>query len=67
VPATTQKKAPAKGSKATNKTTQSLNKLSGKAYQKQAQKLPKVLGTGGKAPPKDNKPAAGGGAFQTIG
>jgi hypothetical protein len=57
----------AKGPKATNKTTQSLNKLSGKAYQKQAQKLPKVLGTGGKAPPKDNKPAAGGGSFQTIG
>jgi hypothetical protein len=57
----------AKGSKSTNKSTQSLNKLSGKAYQKQSQKLPKVLGTGGKAPPKDNKPAAGGGTFQNIG
>jgi hypothetical protein len=57
----------AKGSKATNKATQGLNKLSGKAYQKQSQKLPKVLGTGGKPPPKDSKPAAGGGTFQNIG
>ena len=55
------------GSKATNKSLQNLNKLSTKAYQKQSTKLPKVVGTGGKAPPKDNKPAAGGGSFQTIG
>ena len=55
------------GSKATNKSLQNLNKLSTKAYQKQSTKLPKVVGTGGKAPPKDKKPAAGGGSFQTIG
>jgi hypothetical protein len=57
----------AKGSKATNQATQSLDKLSGKAYEKQSQKLPKVVGTGGTAPPKDNKPAAGGGGFTEIG
>jgi hypothetical protein len=57
----------AKGSTSTNKATQSLNKLSGKAYQKQSQKLPKVVGSGGAPPPKDNKPAAGGGTFQNIG
>jgi hypothetical protein len=57
----------AKGSNATNKSVQGLDKLSPKQYEKQSQKLPKVLGTGGKAPPKDNKPAAGGGSFQTIG
>jgi hypothetical protein len=56
-----------KGSKATNKSIQGLDKLSPQQYQKKAQKLPKVLGTGGKAPPKDNKPAAGGGTFQNIG
>jgi len=55
------------GSKATNKNLQNLNKLSTKAYQKQSTKLPKVVGTGGKPPPKDNKPAAGGGSFQSIG
>jgi hypothetical protein len=57
----------AKSSPASSKATQSLNKLSGKAYQKQAQKLPKVVGTGGAPPPKDNKPAGGGSGFQTIG
>jgi hypothetical protein len=57
----------AKGSKGTNKSVQGLDKLSPKQYEKQSQKLPKVLGTGGNAPPKDNKPAAGGGSFQTIG
>jgi hypothetical protein len=61
------KPSAAKSSTGSNKATQSLNKLSGKAYQNKAKKLPKVLGTGGKAPPKDNKPAAGGGSFQTIG
>jgi hypothetical protein len=57
----------AKGSKATNNAVQGLDKLSPQQYQKKSQKLPKVLGTGGKAPPKDNKPAAGGGTFQNIG
>ena len=55
------------GSKASNPTVKKLSKLSPKAYQKQSEKLPKTVGTGGKAPPKDNKPAAGGGGFQAIG
>jgi len=55
------------GSKATNKSLQNLNKLSTKAYQKQSTKLPKVVGTGGAPPPKDNKAPAGGGDFQSIG
>ena len=57
----------AAGSKATNGSIKKLDKLTPDQYQKQSQKLPKTLGTGGKAPPKDNKPAAGGGSFQTIG
>ncbi|MEA2243792.1 MAG: hypothetical protein QOD24_3348 [Solirubrobacteraceae bacterium] len=38
---------------------------SGSAFEK-SKKLPKTLGTGGKPPPKDNKPAAGGSGFQEI-
>lgn len=45
----------------------SLDKLSGKAYQKQIDKLGKNISVGGKAPPKDNKAPAGGGSFQDIG
>jgi hypothetical protein len=56
-----------KSSHATNKTIKNLNNLSPEQYQKQSQKLPKTVGTGGKAPPKDNKPAAGGGSFQSFG
>jgi hypothetical protein len=44
-----------------------LDKLSGKEYQKEVDKLGKNIASGGKAPPKDNKPAAGGGDFQDIG
>jgi hypothetical protein len=44
-----------------------LDKLSGKEYQKKIDKLGKTISTGGKAPPKDNKPAAGGGDFEDIG
>ena len=55
------------GSKASNPSIKKLEKLSPQQYQKQSQKLPKTVGTGGKPPPKDNKPAAGGGDFQTIG
>lgn len=53
--------------KATNDAVQNLDKLSGKAYQKQVDKLGKNIPTGGAAPPKDNKPAAGGGSFEEIG
>jgi hypothetical protein len=44
-----------------------LKHLSGTAYQKQVDKLGKHIRTGGKPPPKDKKPAAGGGSFQEIG
>ena len=54
-------------SKAKNTQLKSLDNLSPEQYQKKSQKLPKTVGTGGKPPPKDNKPAAGGGDFQTIG
>ncbi|MCW2991124.1 MAG: hypothetical protein JWM73_1718 [Solirubrobacterales bacterium] len=57
----------AAGSKATNPTLTQLDSTSGDAYTKQSQKLPKVVSTGGKAPPKDNKAPAGGGSFDTIG
>ncbi|MGZ4276886.1 MAG: hypothetical protein ACXVFK_09155 [Solirubrobacteraceae bacterium] len=58
----------AKGSKATNKSLKSLGGLSGKDYQKKAAKLPKTVGTGGKAPPIDkSKPVGGGSAVQSIG
>lgn len=54
-------------SKATNPQLQQLDGLSPEEYQKQSQKLPKVVSTGGKAPPKDDKPPAGGGDFEEIG
>ncbi|MEP6953611.1 MAG: hypothetical protein ABI950_06055 [Solirubrobacteraceae bacterium] len=58
----------AKDSKATNKALKSLGNLSGKDYQKKAAKLPKQVGTGGKAPPVDkSKPAGGGSAVESIG
>ncbi len=38
----------------------------GEEYQKAAQKLPDEVGTGGKAPPKDNKPAGGGSEFEEF-
>jgi hypothetical protein len=44
-----------------------LDKLSGTEYQKEIDKLGKNIASGGKAPPKDNKPAAGGGDFEDIG
>ena len=59
--------ATASKSKATNKNLKALDNSSTKDYAKKSAKLPKTMGTGGKAPPKDNKPAAGGGNFQTIG
>ena len=56
-----------KGSAADNKKVTDLNSSSGADYQKKSQKLPKQVGTSGKAPPKDNKPAGGGTGFQEIG
>ncbi|HEY8582264.1 MAG TPA: hypothetical protein VIL49_04930 [Capillimicrobium sp.] len=59
--------APAGESQATNTAIQELEQLSPEEYQKQSQKLPKELGTGGAPPPKDDKAPAGGGAFEEIG
>ena len=55
------------GSAASKKAVKDLNSSSGADYQKKSQKLPKQVGTSGKAPPKDNKPAGGGTGFQDIG
>jgi hypothetical protein len=57
----------AKGSAADEKKVKDLNSSSGADYQKKSQKLPKQVGTSGKPPPKDNKPAGGGTGFQEIG
>jgi hypothetical protein len=43
-----------------------LDKLSPEEYQKQSQKLPSEVGTGGTAPPKDDKPAGGGSEFEDF-
>jgi hypothetical protein len=56
-----------KSSKATNKSLKDLSNSSGQDYEKKSSKLPKQVSTGGKAPPKDNKPAGGGTDFQDIG
>ena len=53
--------------KATKYAEKNLDKLTGKAAQKAADKLGKTIATGGKAPKKDSKPAAGGGDFADIG
>lgn len=60
-------KSPIKTKAVSTQKLKSLSKLSGKEYQKQIDKLGKNIATGGKAPPKDTKPAAGGGAFEEIG
>jgi F0F1-type ATP synthase membrane subunit c/vacuolar-type H+-ATPase subunit K len=56
-----------KGAKSSNKAVKDLDGSSGSDYQKKSQKLPKEVGTGGKPPPKDNKPAGGGTDFEDIG
>jgi len=53
-------------SKATNPALKALDEAGGNDYAKKAAKLPKTVGTGGKAPPKDNKAPAGGGDFEEI-
>ena len=54
-------------STAANPSLKKLENLSPEQYQKESLKLPKVVGTGGAPPPKDNKAPAGGGSFDTIG
>lgn len=46
--------------------TKKLEDLSPDDYQKQSQKLPKEVGTGGTPPPKDDKPAGGGSEFESF-
>lgn len=53
--------------KPATKDVKDLEKATGKDAVKAAEKLPKSFSTGGKAPPKDDKPAAGGGDFEDIG
>ncbi|CAB4919763.1 unannotated protein [freshwater metagenome] len=55
-----------KSSKATSDTVKKLDSLTPEQYQKQSQKLPKTVGTGGTAPAPDNKAPAGGGSFDTF-
>jgi hypothetical protein len=56
-----------KDSTSSSKSVKDLNNSSGSDYQKKSEKLPKQVGTSGKAPPKDNKPAGGGSDFEDIG
>jgi hypothetical protein len=51
--------ASSSSSHATNPKLKQLQKASGKDYSKQSAKLPPKVDTGGKPPPKDNKPAGG--------
>jgi hypothetical protein len=55
------------GSKADKKNVQALDNSTGSDYQKKSQKLPKEVGTSGAPAKKDNKPAGGGSATETIG
>lgn len=52
---------------ATSPSTSKSSEESAKQGFEETKKAPKTLGTGGKPPPKDNKPAAGGGGFEDIG
>jgi hypothetical protein len=55
-------------SKATNNTVKKLDSSAGGDYSKKSEKLPKTLGTGGKAPPVDKSTPAGGGSdVESIG
>lgn len=61
-------KKSATDSKATNTAVKKLDSSSGGDYSKKSEKLPKTLGTGGKAPPVDkSKPAGGGSDVESIG
>jgi hypothetical protein len=57
------------GSKATNNAVKNLDKTSGGDYAKKSAKLPKTLGTGGKAPPVDKSGTkiGGGTGVESIG
>lgn len=59
--------SPKKSSGATAPGKKSTSGSDTKSAFDESKKQPKTLGTGGKPPPRDNKPAAGGGGFQDIG
>lgn len=54
------------GSKATNPALSDLESTSPEDYSKKSKKLPDTVGTGGEAPPKDNKAPGGGSGGTTI-
>jgi len=56
-------------SKSTSSDVKNLDETSGTDYSKKSEKLPKQLGTGGKAPPKDTsgKPIGGGSDVEELG
>lgn len=69
-PATVKAKKKAKAeSKATNSAVKRLDETSGTDYSKKSEKLPKEVGTGGKAPPKDTsgKDIGGGSDVEELG
>jgi cell division septation protein DedD len=62
------KSSTSSSSKATNNAVEKLGTGSGGDYSKKSAKLPKTLGTGGKAPPVDkSKPVGGGSDVESIG
>jgi hypothetical protein len=61
-------KKAASTTKATNNAVKKLDSSAGGDYAKKSEKLPKTLGTGGKAPPVDkSKPVGGGSDVESIG
>ncbi len=61
-------KKTASSTKATNNAVKKLDSSAGGDYAKKSEKLPKTLGTGGKAPPVDkSKPVGGGSDVESIG
>ncbi|HEX5923973.1 MAG TPA: hypothetical protein VFY45_09080 [Baekduia sp.] len=61
-------KKTASTTKAGNNAVKNLDSSAGGDYAKKSEKLPKTLGTGGKAPPVDkSKPAGGGSDVESIG
>jgi hypothetical protein len=61
-------KKTASTTKASNNAVKNLDSSAGGDYAKKSEKLPKTLGTGGKAPPVDkSKPVGGGSDVESIG
>jgi hypothetical protein len=67
VPVNTSGGSSGSGKKVNKSQLKDLQNSSPQDYQKKSKKLPDKLKTPGKAPPKDNKKAGGGGKVETIG